>query len=89
MTLGDFAEAVRAYALMTGASATSWGRTMKHNQAVGGVPYSAHRFWLGCDVVYDAPIPETERKEIGKRLGLRVLPEGDHDHIQAFDWSAG
>lgn len=89
MTIGEFAEAVRVYAVITGASATSWGRTKKRNAVVGGVPYSAHRFWLGVDMVYDDAIEEQDAKEIAKRLGLRLIREGDHDHLQSAEWPAG
>lgn len=87
MTHHEFVDAVVTYGLMTGASVTSWGRTKARNSQVGGVPVSAHRAWLAVDVVYDTPVPEGV--EIGRRLGLRVLPEGDHDHLQPLDWSAG
>lgn len=90
MTLGEFAEAVRAYALLTNASATSWGRTTQRNQAVGGVLYSAHRVWLACDLVYDEPVvPKDQRIIIADRLGLKVLDEGDHDHLQPKSWVPG
>ena len=88
MTLGEFADAVRAYALITGASATSWGRTEKHNEAVGGVKYSAHRFWLAADLVYDGP-PPPDAVAVAHRLGLKLIEEGDHHHVQPLGWIAG
>lgn len=89
MTLGEFAEAVRVYGALTSASVTSWGRSEQHNREVGGVPYSAHRFWLAVDVVYTTLAPDVVRKELARRLGLRCLIESDHDHLQPWDWSAG
>ncbi len=90
MTIAEFAEAVSRYGMLMGASVTSWGRTSKHNTEVGGVAYSAHRFWLGCDLVYDGPLLSmSERMETARRLGLRLIVEGDHDHLQPVDWLAG
>ena len=88
MTVGEFAEAVSMYCVLHGGSITSWGRSTKHNTDVGGVPGSSHRFWRGADVVYDSP-PAATRAEYARRLGLKLLPEGDHDHLQPLDWSAG
>ena len=89
MTIGEFWEAVAQYAMMTNASGTSPGRTKKHNKEVGGVEYSAHRFWRGCDLVYDEPLPVNDRVIIAGRLGLKMIAEGSHDHVQPMDWSAG
>lgn len=89
MELAAFAEAVRTYATLMGASATSWGRTTQHNKAVGGVMYSAHRFWMGTDLVYDEPKPLEERQTTAMRLGLKLIIENDHDHVQPADWVAG
>ena len=91
MTIAEFAESVARYGMLTGASVTSWGRTTEHNLNVGGVTYSSHRFWLGCDLVYDEPtlLSMTARMETARRLGLRVIIEGDHDHLQPLDWLAG
>ena len=89
MTLDEFAEAVRVYCFRLTGSVTSWGRTPERNSAVGGVPGSAHLYFLGADVVYDTLPPDTARKDLARRLGLRVLIETDHDHLQPLDWSAG
>ena len=99
MTTGGFAEALQAYCFMTGGSVTSGGRTEKRNVAVGGVRYSAHRFFLASDVVYDeGPIPIKNlnppgflidldvAKETARRCGLRLIRENDHDHLQPLDW---
>lgn len=89
MRISEFAEAVALYSAMHGASVTSWGRSTVHNRAVGGVPNSAHRFWRGADVVYDNPVAVNTRIEAARRLGLLLIPEGDHDHLQPLDWVAG
>lgn len=82
MTIGEFAERVYLYCSVLGGSTTSWIRTEKHNQRVKGHPRSLHRVGLGCDVIYDAT-PERElRVQWADRLGLQVVMEGDHDHLQ-------
>jgi hypothetical protein len=98
MTLGEFAEAAAQYCLMMDGSVTSWGRTTKRNTAVGGAKMSGHRFFRGLDVVYDDPTmlqadhptyPDGVRIIIARRLGLKLIPERDHDHLQPLDWEAG
>lgn len=86
MTPHDFAEALMVYCFITRASPTSTGRTAAHNTDVGGVAYSAHRFWLAADVEYDEPVPLAVRVETARRLGLRLLNETDHDHLQPLTW---
>ena len=83
MTPLEFASALVAYCAATGGSVTSWGRTPAHNKAVGGVADSAHLVWTGCDVVYDAGMAaDPSRDLIAARLGLMLVHEGDHDHVQ-------
>ena len=89
MTPLQFHEALMAYCRRLNASTTSYGRTVKHNHDVGGVPQSAHQFWLACDVVYDAPVDRELAKDTGERLGLFVYREGDHDHLQPLGWRPG
>lgn len=80
---------VVVYCAALGGSVTSWVRTKGHNEAVGGVPGSAHRFGLAVDVVYDAPVSLEDAKFFAARLGLRVIRESDHDHLQPMDWFPG
>lgn len=95
MTTGEFAEAAKTYCLLMDGSSTSFGRTVTHNHDVGGVKFSAHRFWLGLDVVYDVMVSEADRIETAKRLNLKLIVENDdkgvftHDHLQPLDWVAG
>lgn len=68
---------------------TSWGRTRAHNAAVGGVESSPHLRWVGAGVVYDER-PDLENAATAARLlGLRLIREADHDHLQPLEWSAG
>jgi len=84
-----FLENVYILGLKYGASVTSWFRSDIHNTAVGGVAHSAHRFGLGVDLVFDTP-RTSERDAIfvedARRLGIRVIVEGDHLHLQPLDW---
>ena len=69
------------------ASVTSGPRTEKRNAIVGGVKNSAHVAGVGYDVVYDVTPPLDEVQVYAHRLGLRVIREDDHDHLQPLDWS--
>jgi len=84
MTPIQFFDAVRAYCAWGGCSITSYYRTPDHNAAVGGVAASRHQIWLGCDVVYDDPLPLPERQRMATKLGIKVVAESDHDHLQSF-----
>ncbi len=86
MTRGEFAEQLFVYCSMLGASVTSGARSELHNHAVGGLPNSPHRAGLGADVVYDAPRTNSERIRFATQLGLRLVIEKDHDHLQPMDW---
>ncbi len=89
MTRAEFNDAADTYCALFGASTTSGQRTLKHNKAVGGVANSAHLFGRARDVVYDTPPDSTACVEAGKRLGIRVIIEGDHHHLQPLSWQAG
>lgn len=87
MTPDEFRLNLQIYCSLTGSSVTSYGRTPHHNRQVGGVPFSAHIFWLGADVVYDAAGSDDWRNMTATRLSLRRIVESDHDHLQPNDWS--
>lgn len=89
MTRGQFIDAVDAFCTLTGGSQTSGKRTIKHNAAVGGVANSAHLYGLGLDVTYDDPVDVGVATERARRLGLKLIRETDHDHLQPLDWQAG
>lgn len=89
MTRGDFWEAVFTFCLALGGSTTSGIRSEKHNAAVGGVPHSAHRFGLAADVVYDALVDHQRAVDFAASLGLWLLRESDHDHVQPSSWLPG
>jgi hypothetical protein len=87
--VAQFAVAVAGYATRFPCSATSWGRTPEHNARVGGVKHSAHLSWVGCDVIYPITPPVADAVAHARSLGLRLIREGDHDHLQPFDWPPG
>lgn len=63
-------------------SVTSWGRTPKRNKEVGGHPKSTHMLWLGCDIIIDVMMKNTELEEDCDRLGLVAIYEKTHYHLQ-------
>lgn len=89
MTPYQFFDAVRSFCTVLNGSVSSYGRAKAHNVAVGGVKYSAHQVWLGADVVYDTLPAIEERSEWAARLGLKLVVENDHDHLQPLEWRAG
>lgn len=91
MTPLDFWQALTAYCALVGGSVTSYGRTQEHNARVGGVPLSGHLFWLAADVVYDdaTRARALPRADFARRLGLRLIAESDHDHLQPWAWPPG
>jgi hypothetical protein len=84
MTPDEFATKARAFCTWYHGSVTSWGRTVKHNEAVGSkLPAGPHTRWLAIDIVYDAPVDLDEAKRSAAALGLQLIREGTHDHLQA------
>lgn len=85
-----FLASVYRYCKQTSASVTSWYRTPAHNAAVGGIATSPHSEGFGVDVVYDFPGQGGGvRDALADELGLELIHEGDHDHIQPLGWSRG
>lgn len=70
-------------------SETGGQRTRSRNIYVDGVAYSPHQFWVGRDVVFDQPEPLGDLEPAARRLGLKIIKELDHHHIQPVDWIAG
>lgn len=66
------------------ASETSGFRTRQRNAAVKGKPRSRHLTGYGRDVVLDLRTPETISafKVDALELGIRVVVEEDHLHLQ-------
>jgi hypothetical protein len=82
MDVMSFAARVAAYCYATRGSVTSWLRTADRNLAVGGVANSLHRVGLAMDVVHDGPVDVVFADRMADALGLVVIREADHDHLQ-------
>ncbi len=78
----DFIERVLILCSKHRGSITSWGRTPKHNEDVGGVPNSYHMVYLGCDVVLDVMIKNILFENDAHYFKLKPILEGDHYHLQ-------
>jgi uncharacterized protein YcbK (DUF882 family) len=79
----DFIDKIMALYIETPFSVTSWIRTKKRNNTVGGNSSSYHKLGLAVDIVCDYEEDITTLINNAKRLGLGVCKEGDHKHIQA------
>jgi len=84
VTPGEFYERVLAYCSWSRASVTSGLRSPERNAAVHGHERSMHLVGLAADVVYHPnPVPGIDTaKHFASRLGLLLVRESDHDHIQ-------
>jgi len=86
MNVASFAAASLTYCQEFKASQTSGYRTHAHNLAVGGKRGSPHRFGLADDVTYDELPPLDQAQKVANLLGLEVIREDTHDHIQPQGW---
>lgn len=82
ISVQTFALAVYRYCFATGGSVTSWIRTHSRNNSVGGVADSYHLTGLGCDIVVESKMSTDDRHKLAASLGLRLVVESDHDHVQ-------
>ncbi len=89
VTPHQFLDSLIQFIAVCGGRVTSYGRDWEGNRHVGGVERSAHLVWLAADVAYTTRLPLEARREWAERLGLRLLEEPDHDHLQPLDWKAG
>lgn len=80
--MAEFAERVSLLAAAFDLSVTSWFRSSKRNAAVGGVAGSRHLVGLAVDVVLDQGQDADAFVKLCVSLGLEVLAEGDHYHVQ-------
>jgi len=80
--LAAFLEKVVLLRVLVPFSVTSWIRTPKRNQAIGGHPRSWHLMGLAVDVVLDNPEDTDRLVEAARRFGLDVVVEEDHVHLE-------
>ena len=78
----QFEDKIRALAIYYDLSVTSWIRSRKRNLAVGGVNNSRHLFGFAVDVVLDDLALTEQFVADANRIGLEVIQEGDHLHVQ-------
>ena len=83
-TPSQFHELLMALSGLFGFRVSSYYRSPWANQQVGGVPDSLHQLWLAADVVLDdmADLNKTNFTRGAERLGLLVVDEEDHLHVQ-------
>ena len=60
---------------------TSWWRSARQNERVGGDAESQHLLGLALDLVSDEP---AELVASLREMGLTAVDEGDHVHVQAL-----
>jgi hypothetical protein len=77
-----FSDKVLFLCLVFDCSETSGFRTNTRNIAVGGALNSRHLVGLGRDIVPDDQSRTDEVCQAARKLGLWVLVEGDHIHLQ-------
>lgn len=78
----SFETKIRLLALAFDLSVTSWIRSRQRNAAVGGVADSRHLIGLAVDIVLDDPGAREHFIQTAKTVGLQVIDEGDHLHVQ-------
>lgn len=78
----EFAEKIFHLAAAFSFSVTSWIRSAARNKAVGGVADSRHLVGLAVDVVLDEGQEKAAFLKAAGSLGLQVIDEGDHLHVQ-------
>jgi hypothetical protein len=79
----DFCDLVELLVRQHDASVTSWWRTEKHNEAVGGGVASDHLAGFAVDLVLDNSSGYARMAAHARSLGLDAAYEGDHLHIEA------
>ena len=77
-----FEDKIRCLRLCYSFSVTSWIRSKEHNAKVGGVSDSRHLFGLAVDIVFDPGSDMSGFNDKAGQLGLQVIAEGDHLHVQ-------
>jgi len=77
-----FEDKIRCLALLFDLSVTSWIRSRAHNSNLGGVSDSRHLLGLAVDIVLDDNRETADFRIHAVSLGLQVIHEPDHLHVQ-------
>lgn len=77
-----FTDKILTLAVRFDFSVTSWIRSPERNATVGGVADSRHLYGLAVDVVLDRGADRPAFEAAAKTLGLQVIFEEDHLHVQ-------
>lgn len=80
--VGAFAVTVLELCLEHGGSVTSWQRTKKRNQDVGGRADSFHLEGLAADIELEDPERKPALVRDARAHGLDAGDEGDHVHVE-------
>lgn len=83
----EFVDRVLSLCALFDCSVTSWARTERHNEYVRGKMTSKHRIAvgaMGADLLPDDMSTKPALVLAARRLGLSVLDEGDHVHVQGI-----
>ncbi|MCH8134709.1 MAG: hypothetical protein IIB77_01875 [Proteobacteria bacterium] len=78
----NFVSMILTLALRHQFSISSWGRTVAHNRAVEGHENSRHLLWQAVDCTLDDMGGYDAFYADAIRMGLVVVREGDHVHVQ-------
>ena len=89
MSPHEFLDARMALAAAFEFRETSGHRSPTSNKRLGGVEHSPHLFFLAVDVILDETADLPAFLDDAHRLGLMVIDEKDHLHLQPLDWRAG
>ncbi len=89
MTRGEFYEAVFTYCVATASRMTSGPRPLAVDQQIGSTTLHPHVAGYAADVVYVSAPELAKRHALANKLGLRLVAEPDHDHLQPLDWPPG
>jgi len=82
VTVLEFVAAVVQVRLVVAFSVGSWVRTSRRNKDVGGDPWSRHLDACAVDAYPDDPADRERAARECKRVGLVLVDEGDHWHLQ-------
>lgn len=70
------------FSSLPGVSVSSWWRSPWKNTEVGGNWFSLHLLGLAWDLVPGTAT--TQAQVIATGLPVKIVPEGDHIHVQLF-----